>query len=156
MARKDEIESIEKVLQLYTQQMDSQITRFNEIVIEQSIQIGKQSVNFERLERTVAQEVLPVIKELPGLIEHGIRLAQDTCPLYKAWDRKEKESVGNKLGSLFDSKPPNKKKFTLSTNLKIRLIEALILLLLSLAAWFGISSYNEPFSVTDKAVTTHK
>jgi hypothetical protein len=156
MSGKDDIE---KVLKLYTDQMDAQITRFNEIVIKQSVAIGTHAVNMSRLERTVSEEVLPVIKEIPGLIEHGIKIAQDTCPLYKAWDMKEKESESNKLGTLFDSKPPtpnNKKKFILSTNLKIRLIEALIFLILSVAAWFGISRYNEPFSVTDKAVTIHK
>jgi hypothetical protein len=151
MAGKDDIE---KVLKLYTSQMDAQITRFNEVVIKQSVAVGTQAVNMERLERTISQEVLPVIKEIPSLIENGIRLAQDTCPLYKAWDRKEKKVIGNKLSSLFDSNSPkSNKKFILSTNLKIRLIEALILVLLSIVAWLGINKYHEPSSVADSSVT---
>jgi hypothetical protein len=152
-------EDIEKILKLYTNQMDAQITRFNEIVIKQSMSIGAQAVNIGRLERTVSQEVLPVIKEIPGLIEKGIKLAQDTCPLYKAWDDKEKKVVGDKLDTLFNVDPNSsnkiKKRFRLPINLKIRLIEALIFLILSVAAWFGISKYNEPITVANPNLATH-
>lgn len=157
MAGKDDLE---RVLKLYTVQMDAQINRFNEIVLNQAVAIGKQAVNMSRLEHTVSEEVLPVIKEIPSLVEHGIRLAQDTCPLYKAWTNKEKKDVGNKLSTLFDSKPPppfKKGIFRIPTAIKVRLIEAIIVLILAVAAWLGSHYYYcNGVEVVNKKITTNE
>lgn len=135
-----ENKSIEGILIRYLDKMDSKVENLNSLVIEQS-------VNVQKLDSALRNDVFPVIHNIPNLIQKGVHDAQLGCPLLHAWNDKEEELVEGKLSTLFDSNPPKSKKKKIPHNLKIRLIEALVVLIIGASASVGSCYYFEPSSV---------